>query len=332
MKTFITGAGGFVGLNLVERLLRDGERVAGFSQHPLQQAWSTHFASLPGELTIEVGDVRDPAGIGGALRRHRPDAVVHLAVITSSAARERREAASIVEVNLVGLTNTMMAAAEHEVGRFVYPSSIAVFGPNTSDGGILSEDSAHDPQTLYAITKSAGEHIVARLGDLLQLDWVVGRLGRVFGPYEHDTGVRDTMSQIHQIMTRAREGRRVALARPCIKNWSYAPDTAADISRLMRAPTLGSRVYNLGAPYAWSLEDWCRCLSEIDKSFQFSVGHRAQADDEIDLLGSSDGALLSWRKFEDDFPRDPPHDLAGAFAHYLEATHYSPGRYSYAST
>jgi UDP-glucuronate 4-epimerase len=223
----------------------------------------------------------------------------------------------VLNVNLVGLANTLGAAAQSGVKRFVYTGSIATFGPDTPDGGLLEEDTPHDPRTLYAITKSAGDAVVQRLGDLHDLDWVIARLGRVFGPYEHDTSVRDTMSQIYQVNEHARAGRAVHLDRPCIKNWSYAPDTAADLDVLLTAPSLPHRVYNLGAPHAWSLADWCERLASRHKGFRYSVGGDAEGADTVDLWGAKDGSLLSWQRFEADFARPTPHDLDTAFDDYM---------------
>jgi UDP-glucuronate 4-epimerase len=315
MSVLVTGAGGFVGLNLVERLLTEGEEVVTFSANVIDPGLCARFQALPGQLTNITGDVREAGHLNEVLRRFDVKAVVHLATITASAERERRDAATVVAVNLGGLVNALTAAAQAGVRRFVYPSSIAVFGPDTPDGGLIEEGAAHDPRTLYAITKSAGEAMVARLGELYGLDWVVGRIGRVFGPYEHDTGVRDTMSQIYQVMQRARDGEPVSFARPCVKNWNYAPDTAADLARLVQAPGLAHRVYNLGARYAWSLQDWCERLANENADFRYRIG--GDEPGQIDLLGSHDGALLSWGRFEADFERPTPHDLDSAFHHYL---------------
>jgi UDP-glucuronate 4-epimerase len=140
----------------------------------------------------------------------------------------------------------------------------------------------------------------------------------VFGPYEHDTGVRDTMSQIYQVTQLARAGRAVRFDRPCVKNWNYARDSAADLDVLLTAQTLPHRVYNLGAPQAWSLADWCARLADRLGEFHFSVGPEAQDDAAaIDLWGPRDGGLLSWQRFEADFERPPPLGMDAAFDDYM---------------
>jgi UDP-glucuronate 4-epimerase len=318
MTIMVTGAGGFVGLNLLERLLGRGESVVGFSRDLLDAAILTDFSRLPGRLTWVAGDVRDLDLLRDTMRERGVRQLVHMAAITPGVDRERRAATEVIDVNLTGLANTLKAAAEAEVERFVYTGSIAVFGPETPDGGLLDEDTPHAPSTLYAITKSAGEALVARLAGLYEMDWVTARLGRVFGPYEHNTGVRDTMSQIYQVTQHARIGGAVHFDRPCVKNWNYARDSAADLDLLLTAPVLPRRVYNLGAPHAWSLADWCKRLADRPGGFRFFVG--AEAEDNaaaIDLWGPRDGSLLSWQRFEADFQRPPPLGMDAAFDDYM---------------
>ena len=122
------------------------------------------------------------------------------------------------------------------------------------------------------------------------------------------------MSQPFQATTAARAGATVSFARPCVKNWSYAPDTAADMAVLLRARDWKRRTYNLGAPHAWSLADWCDRLAARRPAFRFDVG--ATGPDAIDLWGNHDGSMLSWQAFEADFDRPLPHDLDAAFADY----------------
>jgi nucleoside-diphosphate-sugar epimerase len=247
--------------------------------------------------------------------------VVHLAAVTAAPERERRQAKAVLDVNLGGLAAVLTACAALKVKRFIYVSSIAVFGPDTADGALLEEETPHDPRTLYALTKSTGEAVVARLGDLLDLDWTVARIGRVFGPFEHETGERDTMSQIYQVMRSASEGRPVRFARPCFKNWNYAKDVGEDLARLARAEGLALRTYNLGSPHRWSLEDWCERLAAVRPGFRFTIDEAApspEAEDRvIDLMGQRDGALLSWARFQAAFPTRASHDLDAAFDDYL---------------
>ena len=310
----ITGASGFVGLNLVEHVLARGDSVIGLSSAPITEDRADCFRALPGRFIEAVGDVRDHVLLDLLFRQHRIDRVVHMAAVTASAERERSAADTIVSVNLAGLAATMTAAANGGVRRFVTVSSIAVYGGEPPDGSLIDEDVARVPRTLYAITKSCGESITARLGELHGLDWVVARLGRVFGPHEYATGVRDTMSQIHQVDELARAGAFATFERPCLKNWSYAPDVAARLSTLADAPTHGHRVYNLGSEHAWTLAEWCERLQGRYRRFRYEVTREPRVGAvTIDLGGAHDSGLLSWQRFADEFNPLPSTGLDAAF-------------------
>jgi nucleoside-diphosphate-sugar epimerase len=317
----ITGASGFVGLNLLRHALALGETVVGLSAAPLPAGLADEFARLPGRFVEVVGDVRDRVLVDGLIARHGVDRIAHLAAITASAARERVAADEIVSVNLSGLAVVLTAAGDAGVRRFVSTSSIAVYGGQAADGSLIDEAAPHAPQTLYAITKTDGESITARLGGLHGLDWIVARLGRVFGPYEHATGVRDTLSQIHQVTAIAQSGGAVAFDRPCRKNWSFAPDVAAHLWTLLAAPVHRHRVYNLGTEHAFTLADWCALLAERYPAFHYHVGTPVARGDavEIDLGGARDSGLLSWQRFAEEFHPPPTTPLAAAFDATLKA-------------
>lgn len=317
----ITGASGFIGLNLLRHALARGETVVGLSSAAIPIPVVARLDALPGRFVEVVGDVRDRPLLDAILHRHGVDRVAHMAAITASAERERRAADEILSVNLAGLAAVLTSAADARVRRFVSTSSIAVWGGQPADGSLIDEDVPHAPQTLYAITKSDGEAVTARLATLHGLDWAVARLGRVFGPFEHDTGVRDTLSQIHQVTAHARVGRAVAFDRPCRKNWSFAPDVALRLHLLLNAPALAHRTYNLGTEHAWTLADWCARLAQHHPGFRYHVGPRADAIDAapIDLGGTRDSGLLSWQRFAADFAPPPGTPLDAAFDATLDS-------------
>ena len=317
MNTLITGAAGFVGLHLTELLLTRGETVVGLSNAPVPPFAAAKFATLPGSFVEVLGDVRDDALLAQALGEHQVTRVAHLAAITASAAREMSSADTILDVNLVGLATVIKACADARVARFVYASSIAVFGGVSPDGGLIEEDAPHVATSLYAITKSAGEAIAARLCGLHGIDVVIGRLGRVFGPYEYATGVRDTLSQVFQATAMARAGEAFCFARPCVKNWNYGPDAAFNLAILLDAPAHAHTVYNLGTPHAWSLGAWCARLHAALPDVRYSVGAAPAGKREIDLGGGHDAGLLSWQRFTSEFNPAPPRAMDAAFDDYL---------------
>jgi UDP-glucuronate 4-epimerase len=315
MSILVTGASGFVGLNLVELLLERGATVVAFADRPLPDLACHRFAVLPGRLHQVQGDVRDERALAGVMSDMAVERVAHGAAITSNTERERTAPQTILDVNLSGLASVVRASGQHGVRRLLFMGSLASFGNEMPDGVMLDEDYPHAPKTIYALTKSAAETVIARLGELWGVDWVVGRLGTVFGPWEHDTGVRDTLSAIHQVTAAALQGRPVTLPRPGRKNWHYVRDAAQGLCTLLLADEHRSDVYNLGSPFTWSVEEWCAGLACRWPGFCYAVG--GGPGEPVELYGERDGGLLSWDRFTAEFGPSGRFDLPAAQADYL---------------
>lgn len=318
MTWLVTGAAGFVGLNLLERLAARGERVVALDQRDIAADVANRFA--PGQLVAVTGDCRDPALLTRSVAENGVSRIIHAAAITPGPAREREDPFSAVSVNLAGTAAALQAAANGGATRFVHASSVAVFGPGVPDGAVIDEDRPHAPTTLYAITKSASEAIVQRFAQVSDLSCAVGRLGVVFGRHEVETGVRDTMSPFYHATERAGTGRALVLPRPARRNWQYATDAADALITLGAADAPHHAVYNLGPPTVWTVEEWCEMLAARYPAFRHSIGDVPGGP--VGLHNPSDGGLLSWHRFEAEFapgPRTTPQEAFADYIGWLEA-------------
>lgn len=253
MNILVTGASGFVGLNVLERLLGNGHRVMAVSSDDIPAAARAELQKLPGELRTALADVRDEAALERLLRESQAHAVLAGAAITSGAARERETPATILEVNLVAVLKMVALAARHGVKRVVALSSSAAIGERIFGERPLTEEDAAAPVTLYAVGK-AGLEAAARRWQALspQPEFIVARVAAVFGPWERDTGVRDALSPLHALASAAVRKAAVApLPQGGHRDWIYAPYLAAALEWMLTAPRLGHTLYNVGAGTTW---------------------------------------------------------------------------------
>lgn len=317
MTVLVTGGSGFVGLNLLEQLLARGETVVNLSLAPPPAAALRRFEALPGRLATREGDVRDPEAIAQALADSRAERVIHGAVITADAERERRDAAGIVAVNVGGTVNALEAARRHGVRRFVYLGSGAVYGANGFAAPVLDEETPPAPVSLYAITKYTAERISLRFRELWGLPLVVARLGGVFGRWEHDTGLRDTLSPPLLATRLAAEGREAVLGDEGRRDWIYAPDVAAGVLALLDADAPRHVVYNVAPGREWTVLDWCERLQRRFPNFRYRVADDP-AGSNVRLYPASRRAPMSTARLHEDTGFAARYGLEEAFADYLD--------------
>lgn len=309
----ILGGSGFVGLNLAERLLSEGRAVVVFDRAPPPPAAAAAFAALPGRLEVVTGDVRDPADLARAVTPGL-DAVVLGAAITAGPAREASDPEAILAVNLLAQTAVLRRARDAGVRRVVNLSSGAAYGRNAMRDGMLREDDPGDPESLYAITKLTSERVLARLAALWKMDALSVRLSAVFGPWERETGVRDTLSPHAQILAHAMAGRPALLSRPGLRDWVYAPDVADAVARILDAPTLGHGLYNVTTPERSTALAWGERVAAGWPGFACRLAAPGEAA-TVDLHAGRDRAPLDGGRLTADLGWSAGHDLASSADH-----------------
>lgn len=176
MTILITGAGGFVGRHIVTRLLARGEDVV---------AMDTHAGGVPAGARVVAGDLGDKAVRAAALGQGVA-AVIHLATVPGGAA-EANPAASRA-INIDAMYDLLLEASALGEPRFVYASSIAVFGdplpPQVDDQTPLS------PKMIYGAHKAMMEHGVALFSNRGAIDGVSVRLSGILARPKGPSGMK----------------------------------------------------------------------------------------------------------------------------------------------
>jgi UDP-glucose 4-epimerase len=258
MSIAITGGTGFVGLGVAEALQKAGHRTVLFGRTPLP----SHFAGAFAELVTFIGDVRDPTDVDTLLDACAPAAVVHLAAVTPDREAEMADPASIISINVGGIANVMRSMSRLSVRpRLVLASSVAIYGADEPLTGSFDEDyTPLRPVSLYGITKLAAEQTALRLAELYQIDLRIIRLGPVFGPWEHATGLRPLLSPHAQVLDVWSRGEEAILPRALFGDWLYSRDAGRGIAAVLGSERLHHIVYNLGGGVSTSVADWCERL------------------------------------------------------------------------
>lgn len=317
MTILVTGGSGFVGLNLCEHLLGRGETVVSFSHGAMPEAAERDFARLPGTLQAVRGDVLDREALARVFREAKPACLIHGAAMTPGPAAERAAFGKVMETNVLGVVNVLDAARENGVGRIVHLSSGSVYGANAFAAEELAEDHPLPlPESVYSISKYAGERIALRYREIWGLDLVAVRLGAVFGPWEYATGVRDTLSAPLLTSSLAREGREAVLTGDGRRDWLYARDVAEGVTGLLGTEAPGHGLYNLGSGRVWDIAEWCGMLRERHADFRWRWAGEGEVAN-VDLYGASLRAPMSARRLQGQTGFLARYGLQEAFSDYM---------------
>lgn len=296
-ETIVVGGGGFVGLNIVEHLLTAGRDVILFDVAAPPETALKAFEPLPGALSLVIGDVQHPGAIADALSA-RTDSMVYGAAVTAGLERDRDTPEVTLGVNLSGFLLALRAAHEAGLRRVINLSSAGAYGAAAFHGdGPLHEDDPTDPQNIYAITKFASERVAMRMSEVWGLDAINLRLSGVFGRWERRTGVRDTPSPQFQIVEALSAGAPALVERTDARDWIYAPDVAQVLARLLEAPRLRHRLYNVSTGARWSVLDWGIAMAE---TFPGGLCRLAQPGERpnVALHAKSDRRSLSVQRLQ----------------------------------
>lgn len=315
MRILIFGGAGFVGLGIAEALLARGDDVTLLDRRAPPDAATSAFADLPGRLSVLIGNVRDEGDVRYAVS-DVPDVVIYGAALTADAAREAAEPDRILDVNVGGLVRALQAVSAGTVRRTILLSSASAYGDSAFQAGPIDETTAATPRSLYAVSKLAGEQFARRLAELRSLDVRIVRLSSVFGPWEHDTGVRDTLSPPFQVALAALEGRPALLPRPCVRDFVYVRDVAEGVLALIDAPSPHYDLYNIGPGTVWSLLDWGLQLRDIARpGFECRLCGTGETA-TINLHGDRDRSALAIGRLGSDLLYKPRYGLVPSAQDY----------------
>ena len=193
-RILLTGAAGFIGSTLAERLLREGRRVVGVDSfdpfYPEVQKRENLAAALSSEaFTLVRADIRDAAAMRRIFAEERPDALVHLAALAGVRPSLERPA-EYTDVNVGGTAVLLEAAVRHGAPRVLFASSSSVYGER-EDGPFRESDPVERPVSPYAATKRAGELIAHAFHHATGLSVTCARIFTAYGPRQRpDLAIR----------------------------------------------------------------------------------------------------------------------------------------------
>ena len=186
MQILVTGAAGFIGYHLSEKLLARGDRVIGLDNLNDYYDVSLKEARLErlrcqDHFTFVKADLRDRDALNELFEATRFDAVINLAA-QAGVRYSLENPHAYIDSNVIGFTNILECCRHHRIGHLVYASSSSVYGMNGSMPFSVHDNVDH-PISLYAATKKANELMAHTYSHLYNIPTTGLRFFTVYGPW-----------------------------------------------------------------------------------------------------------------------------------------------------
>lgn len=270
----ITGAAGFIGANLSERLLRDIpdaqviglDSVNDYYDVRLKEYRLSELNTYP-NFTFIKGNLADKALIDRTFEQYQPQIAVNLAA-QAGVRYSITNPDAYIESNLIGFYNILEACRHHPVEHLVYASSSSVYGSNKKVP-YSTEDKVDNPVSLYAATKKSNELMAHAYAKLYNIPCTGLRFFTVYGP-----AGRPDMAYFG-FTNKLRQGETIQIFNygNCKRDFTYINDIVEGIVRVMQhAPEKASgedglpippyALYNIGNNQPENLLDFVQILSE----------------------------------------------------------------------
>lgn len=295
-RVLVTGAGGFIGSHLVERLLADGVRVRAFVRYTsrsdlglLNQLGSDALASLE----VVHGDLRDSSAVLNAMQDC--EQVYHLGALIAipySYVHPRE----VVETNVIGTLNILEAARRTKPGRVILTSTSEVYGTARSEK--ISESHPLQGQSPYSASKIAADKLGESYFRAFDVPVVTIRPFNTYGPRQSARAIIPT------IITQALSMDRVKIgALTPTRDFTFVADTVAGFLAAAKAPAdrvLGREI-NLGADDEISVGDLAgRIMDLVGRRLELVCDEQRvrPTKSEVDRLHSDNQLardVLGWR-------------------------------------
>lgn len=274
----VTGAAGFIGAALCERIIRDMERGAikgariiavdemnDYYDTALKEARleGLHRSAAKGSFVFIEKSISDREAAEAVFREYHPDIVVNLAA-HAGVLYSIDDPYAFMDSNVTGFFNILECCRNYPVEHLVYASSASVYGANEKEP-YAEDDMTDSPVSLYAATKKCDELLAFAYSKLFGIPATGLRFFTVYGP----AGRPDMAYYI--FADRLAHGESIDLYNygDCRRDFTYIDDIVEGVMRVARsAPSAGEgaggaphRIYNIGSGRTTGLMDFVQVLA-----------------------------------------------------------------------
>ncbi len=256
MNIFITGADGFIGSHLTEKLLDKGYRVTALSYY--NSFGFTGWLNDVGKnknLKIIHGDVRDSNFLDKAMKGHQ--IVFHLAALISIP-HSYDSYSSFIHTNVIGTTNVLAAAKKNNIRRTIITSTSEVYG--SAQYVPIDEKHPLNAQSPYAASKISADQLSMSFYKSFNIPLIIIRPFNTFGPRQ------STRAIIPTIITQIFKEKDIKLGNTStVRDFTYYKDTVEGYIKCINKKSIIGQTINISSGYEISINNVIKVIKNLTK-------------------------------------------------------------------
>jgi len=293
-KILVTGADGFIGSHLTEKLVEKGYRVKAFVFYNSFNSWGwlDHSSrQIRDNLEIFAGDIRDPFGVDNAVSDC--DVIFHLAALIAIP-YSYHSPATYVDTNINGTLNILQAAKKHDIEKLIHTSTSEVYG--TAQFVPITEDHPLSGQSPYSASKIGADQMAWSFYTSFDTPVVTIRPFNTYGPRQSLRAVIPTL-----ITQMANDPSQVKLGSLTpTRDFNYVRDITDAFIKVAESDRTVGTVVNAGSNFEISIADTAQAIAElmnVEISIQSESQRMRPEKSEVNRLWADNSkikALTDW--------------------------------------
>jgi dTDP-glucose 4,6-dehydratase len=255
LNVLVTGAGGFIGSHLTEKLVKQGHKVRAFVRYNSRNSWGwLESSEVKDDIEVYSGDIRDYDSVRASL--NGIDVIFHLAALIGIPYSYRSPLAYI-KTNIEGIYNVCQAAREAGVARLIHTSTSEVYG--TAQYVPIDENHPLQAQSPYAASKIGADQLALSFYRSFGLPVTVIRPFNTYGPRQSARAVIPTI--ITQLL-RGHEEIKLGNLTPT-RDFNFVEDTVDGFITAGLSPHTVGEVINIGSGREISIGELAALLGKL---------------------------------------------------------------------
>jgi len=270
ITSLVTGGAGFIGSHVADDLIKLGHRVI-----ILDDLSGGMKENIPSKAEFIEGSITDHKMLEALFKKYKFDYVYHFAAYAAEGLSHFIKRFNY-ENNLIGSINLINESIKNKIKRFVFTSSIAVYGATRPP---MVETTTPEPEDPYAIAKFAIEQDLKVSNDMFGLDYIIFRPHNVYGErqnigdkYRNVIGIFMNLIMQNKQLTIFGDGKQT-------RAFSYIGDMSFEIANSVNIEGAKNQIFNVGADKEYSVNNLAQAVSKVMNS-KFEIKH-VEARNEV---------------------------------------------------